>query len=120
MIYNNTKELVSLNNTKKTLEKRNYMIDCVLYNRKKRSLISALHIFTYIVAQTMVFVTHNKLTRVISNVKHGVCFFVSLILTACAFEADFIALVRFSGINSRYILLVSSFPSMRYSSKKLL
>ena len=61
-----------------------------------------------------------ELTKVISNVKHGVCFFASFIFTACALVADFIALVRFSGINSRYMLLVSSFPSMRYSSKKLL
>ena len=61
-----------------------------------------------------------ELTKVISNVRHGVCFFASFIFTACALAADFIALVRFSGINSRYMLLVSSFPSMRYSSKKLL
>lgn len=41
------------------------------------------------------------LTKLISNVKHGVCFLVSLILTDCAFAADFMALDKFSGTISR-------------------
>lgn len=58
-------------------------------------------------------------TKSTSTVKHGACFFVSLILTHLAICAVFRAFTRLSGPISRYISLSSAdTPSMANSSKK--